>query len=268
MSLVLVLLACSDSYKIVADDSAAGLDSGATDTADSGEASVPDAVWETASLRITAPRSGAFLPLGEASTFTAEVVGADGQALSFDEVTWASDVDAAWTLNGLSLEDASLASGTHTLTATARLPNGDRLATSVAGILVQSPYAGIYVGTLTVAAQADYNGTPITTACGGAITLVIDVDGTTASGDADCPLNLFGFEVESSYGFDLDNEAGTLNGPAEVQFYGFGASTFDVTGEVTADGLMAADFADDVFGFLAVEGGFEATRITRDLSGI
>lgn len=265
MSLVLVLLACSDSYKIVADDAEVGLDSGATDTADSG--TVPDEIWETASLRITSPRSGEFLPLAEASTFTAEVVGTDGQALPFEEVTWTSDVDAAWTLTGLSLQDASLAAGTHTLTATARLPNGDRLATSVAGILVQSPYAGVYVGTLTVAAQADYNGTPITTACGGAITLVIDVEGTTAAGDADCPLNLFGFEVESSYSFDLDNEDGALNGPAEVQFYGFGATNFDVRGDVTADGAMAAEFADDVFGFLAVEGGFEATRITRDLSG-
>ncbi len=268
MSLFLALLACNDSYTIVADDSAAGVDSGVTDTADTAADTIPDEVWETAVLRITSPRSGAFLPLGETSTFSAEVVGADGQALPFDEVAWTSDVDAAWTVNGLSLEDASLGAGTHTITATARLPNGDRLATSVAGILVQSPYAGVYVGTLTVAAQAEYNGTPITTACGGAITLVIDVDGTTASGDADCPLNLFGFEVESSYGFDLDNDDGALSGPAEVQFYGFGATTFDVTGDVTPDGSMAADFADDVFGFLAVEGGFEATRITRDLSGI
>jgi hypothetical protein len=135
------------------------------------------------------------------------------------------------------------------------------------GIVSQSPYTGVYMGTLTVSGQYEYNGTPGTTDCIGAITLVVDVNGTTVSGDATCPMNLFGFEVDSRYDFVLDNTDGAMSGPAEAEFYGFGATNFDATGEVTLDGAMTATFSGDVFGFLAIDGSFEATRVTRDVTG-
>jgi hypothetical protein len=259
----LFLLACADKVTIIGDDTAVGVIDTAADTADTAE----DIDYTGATLVITAPRSGEFIPLGEEARFAAEVRSPQGEPLPFEEITWASDVDTAWTLAGADVTDASLSVGTHALTATATLPNGDRVGFGVGGVLVQSAYAGVYVGTLSVEGTAEYNGTPIVTACSGALTLVIDAQGEAAIGESACPLNLFGFEVDTAYAFDLENDDGALDGNTEVQLYGWGAVTFDVTGEVTEDGSMAAAFEGEVFGLLSVTGDFDAVRVTRDVSG-
>jgi hypothetical protein len=258
--LAFLLIACAEKYTLVAGDTAATLE----DTAPA----EPEVDYSGATLVITSPTSGTFLPLGEPARFAAEVRSPTGEALPFTEVTWTSDAAPSWTLTGADATDASLPVGLHALTATATLPNGDRVGFGVGGILVQSAYAGVYVGTLTVEGTAEYQGTPITTACSGALTLVIDAEGEAAVGESACPLNLFGFEVDTSYAFDLSNDDGALEGETEVQVYGFGAVTFDVEGEVDGDeGSMSAAFSGDVYGFLAVEGGFDAVRVTRDTSG-
>jgi hypothetical protein len=258
--LALLILACSNKITVVADDTAGAV---LEDTAPPG----PEVDYTGATLVITSPRSGDFLPLGEAATFSAEVRSPAGEPLPFEEIVWTTDVTPTWTLTGARAEDATLPVGTHALTATATLPNGDRVGFGVGGILVQSAYAGIYVGTLSVEGTAEYNGTPIVTACSGALTLVVDAEGETAVGDSSCPLNLFGFEVDTSYVFDLENDEGDLAGETEVQVYGFGAVSFDVEGEVTEDGALSGAFAGDVYGFLAVEGDFAIERVTRDVSG-
>lgn len=261
--LSLFLLACSDKVTVIGGDTAVGIVDTAADTAETAE----DVDYTGATLVITSPRSGEFIPLGEEARFTAEVRNPQGEPLPFEEITWASDVDGAWTLSGGSVTDATLSVGTHAITATASLPNGDRVGFGVGGILVQSAYAGVYVGTLSVEGTADYNGTPIVTACSGALTLVMDEQGVAAIGESACPLNLFGFEVDTAYAFDLENDDGTLDGSTEVQLYGWGAVSFEVTGEVSQDGTMSAAFEGDVFGLLSVAGDFDAVRVTRDVSG-
>jgi len=263
----LLLLACSDSYKISADTAVGLLDSAeGSDTADTAE-QVDTAAYEGATIVITSPRSGAFLPLGEPGRFTAEVRNPAGEVLPFAEVTWKSDVDSAWSLEGADVTDANLGTGTHALTATAVLPNGDRVAFGVGGVLVQSPYAGIYVGTLSVEGAAEYNGVPIVTACSGALTLTIDAEGEAAVGESSCPLNLFGFDVDTAYAFELEQDEGTLEGETQVLLYGFGTVSFDVEGSVDEDGTIEAGFGGNVFGVLDVTGDFEGVRVTRDLSG-
>ena len=145
--MLLLLLACDPDYKITTGDSGTFADG----TADSGPSQEElDAIWDGARLVIDSPQSGAFLPLGTSSQFKATVYDKDGNATDFDDVGWSSDVDTAWSLLGHDVTDSTLSVGRHAITAEADLPNGDRLAYTVGGVLVQSPYAGIYTGTMSM----------------------------------------------------------------------------------------------------------------------
>lgn len=245
---------------VVIGDQDAGDDDTATDTA-----SDEDAAWDGATLVVHSPASGSFLPWGQTSTFSATVYAADGTATDFDDIAWASDVDAAWSLLGAEEEDDALDVGTHALTATAALPNGDRLAYTVGGVLVQSPYAGVYAGTLVVDAAAEYDGTTYAAGCSGALTLVVDAYGETITGEGGCLLSLQGVDLDTNYVFDLENTEGMVAGAASADF-GWYAYDFEAAGTVTEDGALSGTFADDVYGYLAVEGAWDATRVSRDVS--
>lgn len=268
--LLFVLLACGPGGVVLKGtdgDSGADPDTAdSADTADSGDTGdtgpVDDGSWDDARLVVTAPASGSFLPWSEPATFAAEVLDADGAPTGFDDIVWTSDIDPDWTVTGASVEDAGLDVGTHALTATARLPNGDRLASTVGGILVQSAYTGVYTGTLTVNVTYD----TYTVGCSGAATLVVDAYGETITGDAGCVLSLQGYEVDSSFLFDLVNEDGTVSGVSGADLY-ITTYDFETAGSIDEDGTLQGSFAGDVYGFLYVEGGFEAERVSRDISG-
>ncbi len=260
-----LLLACSPKYSIgIGDDTAVGAgDSGAPDTA----AQVDDAYWTGARLVIEAPVSGAFLPLDDTAAFRAVVLDADGNATGFTDIQWSSDVDTAWAPLGDTFDDDTLGVGTHALTATAALPNGDRLAYTVGGVLVQSAYAGIYVGDLSVVLSGDYNGQTISAGCSGGTTVVVDAYGESVTGDSGCLLSLFGYDLDTTYAFDLENADGAVSGESAVDL-GFFDYPFDTAGTLSEDGALAVSFGELVYGYLDVQGSLEATRITRDLSSV
>lgn len=260
MLVFFALLACNDNALIVDGEASTG-----TSMDDTGDQAALDAEWDGARLVIESPASASFLPYEEAATFSAVVHAADGTPTTFSDITWSTDQDASWALAGAVAEDGSLPVGTHAITAEALLPNGDRLAYTVGGVLVQSIYAGVYVGDLAITASGDYNGQTISLGCSGALTLVVDAEGRAAEGDAGCLLSLLGYDIDTAYIFDLENDAGDLTGTASIdlQFYQL---PVDTEGTLTEEGELSGSFSADVAGFLLMEGSYEATRITRDLS--
>lgn len=270
MSLVLPLLLACGTAGITLDgvkDPGEDLDgdSGVTDdpgpTPDDTGSTDPSR-WEEARLVITSPASGAFLPYGEPAGFSATVYDGAGSPTDFDEIEWTSDIDAGWGLVGASLDDDSLDVGTHAITATARLPNGDRLATTVGGVLVQSVYTGVYSGTLTVNIAYD----AYAVGCAGGASLVVDEYGESGAGDASCVLSLSGYEVDASFLFDLAIEAGDVTGTSAADLY-ITTYDFDTTGAVDEDGHLSGAFADDIYGYLQVDGTMDLVRVSRDVSG-
>ncbi len=261
MFLLAILAACNDNTLVV-DGAEAGV---GTDSAGTDEAL--DATWDNARLVIEAPLSGAFLPMEEESAFTAVVMGSDGTVLDFPGITWSSDVDIDWALTGAAAIDGQLGVGIHAITAEALLPNGDRLAYTVGGVLKQSVYAGVYVGALSVTADVDYGGTPISVGCSGALTMIVDAMGETATGDAGCLLSLLGYDIDTVYDFALDNDAGALSGEAaiDLSFYSLPVAT---EGTLTEAGELEGTFGADVAGYVTLDANYTATRITRDLSTV
>lgn len=259
------LFACQNGVKVSAGDTAGlGMDS-ADESADDTAGDTADSDWreyDGATMVILSPASGDFLPWSEDSTFAAEIHAADGTVMDFDAITWSSDVDAAWTVSGQNIVDNMLDVGTHALTATANLPNGDRLAYTIGGVLVQSPYAGIYTGTLVIDASYD----SYALGCSGATTLTVDAYGETVTGDAGCLLSLGGYDIDTAYIFDYANDAGVLSGSSSIDL-GFYQYEIDTEGSMDTDGNLEAEFTTDIAGF-GIAGTLTATRVTRDLSGM
>ncbi|MFZ5480201.1 MAG: hypothetical protein ACOZNI_25785 [Myxococcota bacterium] len=264
MALLLTFLACNE-YKVVAGDDGEGADiDDGTDT--TGTPTEEDySEYDGATLVVVSPASGDFLPYGDTSSFEAVVYDAEGNEMDFDDISWKSDIDSAWLPVGSAFEDDTLDVGTHALTATAELPNGDRLAYTIGGVLVQSAYTGVYTGEIVVNVLVDYDGTSYEVGCSGATTIVVDAYGETATGDAGCLLSLMGYELDTAYVLELENDDGELSGVAAVDlsFYQYDMET---EGEVTEDGDLSGTFADDVFGYAQLDGTYTATRVSRDIS--
>lgn len=219
-------------------------------------------MYEGATLQIVTPEAGDYLPLGEDAEFTAVVLDAEGNALDEVEVTWTSDIDTGWGETAQSFEDDSLKVGTHTLTARAWLPNGAVVSDRAGAILVQHEDAGTYVGNMVLDVSGEFQGTPLTASCIGAAVVQVDAWGELAVGESDCIISLLGFAQEATIVFDLGVDDGKIEGESalDLSFIQYG---FDTDGEVD-DGVLVADWADNVFGFADIEGSMELERVTRD----
>jgi len=264
VALLLTLFACESQYVIADNEDLVGSDDTVGDT-DTGEPEPDYSMFDGATLVVTSPASGDFLPYEQDATFSAEVRGADGSVLEFDDIAWSSDIDDAWALSGASVQDDSLDVGTHALTAIAELPNGDRLAYTIGGVLVQSAYTGVYSGTLQITGSGDYNGTEYSAGCAGALLLVVDAYGDTVSGDAGCLIALLGYELDMAYVFDLANEEGDLAGATALDLTWYQLD-IDTTGTMTEDGAINGSFAQDIYGLVQIDGEFDAARVSRDVS--
>lgn len=261
--LVLVAFVACSQYSVIKEPGSetVGSDGASGDTGEAEDTSM----WDGATLQVEEPISGAFLPYQESSPFKATVYDVDGNATDFSDITWVSDIDDAWVPAGAAFNDDSLDVGTHALTATAVLPNGNRLQYTIGGVLVQSAYTGVYVGTLQVSAAGDYNGTTYEVGCSGALTLIVDQYGEAVTGDAACLLSLLGYDIDTAYVFDMQNDDGDVSGDANVdfQFYQYPMAT---EGSITEDGTIEGDFADSLAGYLDVSGAYTADRVSRDVS--
>ena len=230
---------------------------------DTGETVEDTSAWDGAWMEVITPLSGDFLPLGEDAPFEAIVYNAAGEATDFSEINWATDLDEAWTLVGAAVEDSSLDVGTHDISATAVLPNGDRLVHTLGGILVQHEDAGTYVGNIQVDMAVDYDGAAYSAGCTGAVTLIVDAWGETASGDSACTVSLLGYDQDTTYLFDLALDGGDLSGSADVDL-SFFTYSFDVNGDVD-DGQLSGTWEDEVLGYIELAGEMSVSRITREI---
>lgn len=240
--MIFALLACSSDNLVVPADTAV----------------VDEELWAGASLVVESPQSGQFVPVEDGTDFVAYLVDEAGEPIEFEEITWTSDQDD-WTVIGTNVDDDTLVVAVHDLTATAELPNGDRLSHTIGGVLVQSHYAGTYAGDMKVdmAAQGYEVG------CSGAATIVIDAYGQAVQGSSGCLLSLQGFEIDSAFVLDVQNDDGDLSGEISVDVMGY-ELPMEFEGDVTEDGVLTGDFEGDVFGQAEFSGVIEVTRISRE----
>ena len=259
---ILFIGACHPTYSQYTSDDTKTDTGVVTDTA-AGEEDVDDEYWSATHLVVLAPESGAFLPLGESASFDAEIQDQAGDPVDFDDIDWSSDADDAWSQTASAFDDDTLGVGTHTITAQAELPNGDRLAYAVGGVLVQSEFAGTYTGTVQIDASFDVSGTAYTVSCSGAATLVVDQEGEVVEGESECLLSISGFDLDLSFDIDAENSEGDVSGSASASLY-----SFELTGSVTTDGTLALTFSDSLLGYLDMEGEIEAERLTREVAEI
>jgi hypothetical protein len=263
LALLSLLVGCT-SYGVVLKDPTGDTTGIGDDPADDSGTTIPseqtDVNWEGATLVIRTPLSGDFLPYGEDAEFVAVVTDGDGNETDFDDITWSTNRSDTWSLLGRDVMDSGLDVGTHDITASAELPNGDRLASTVGGVLVQSAYAGIYSGNISIDMTYD----TYTVSCVGAVTLTVDAYGDAATGDANCLLDLYGYQVDTTYAIELAVDHGALDGTSTADL-AIATYDFPTAGEVTEDGTLSGGFSDDVYGYLAVDGLIEATRVTRDV---
>jgi hypothetical protein len=232
-------------------------DTGEPDTTDTGEL---DPAWDTAMLHIRSPTSGAFVPMEDDAEFEAVVLDEDGDELDWDAIDWTTSADAGWAYTGASFS-APLEVGEHDITASTRLPNGDRLAMTVGDVLVQSAYAGTYTGTVYVEITIEYNSTPYTMSCAGATTIIVDREGEAAVGDSTCLVSLMGYDMDLALSMDTANDDGELDGEMAVSMILFDLG-IAASGEVTEDGELSLSFADE--SYIAIAGSVSATRLSRD----
>ena len=222
----------------------------------------PDySAYDNATLRIVEPASGAFLALEEVHDFTATLTGADGAPLDVEDISWTSSVDSTWEQTGVAFQDDTLDVGTHDITAEIELPNGDRLAHTVGGVLVQSKYAGTYAGLFSANVTYDV----YTVACSGAALIIVDPYGENATGTADCLISLGGYDVQAQYIFDLQNDDGVLSGTASADIGGLFQYPFDATGTLDpASDTLEITFGGDVFGLMTIDAAVGTERVSLD----
>ena len=226
------------------------------------EEPVAEVNYDGATLRIIRPQSGSFVPYADVSDFEAELLGADGEPLEFNEVQWSSSADAQWTKTGIAFPDDSLDVGLHNITAQVSLPNGDRLAYSVGGVLVQSVYAGTYVGTFSTNVQ--YESFPL--GCAGSAIMLIGPYGDVLTGDADCLASLGGFDAPLAFQFDVEHDGdGELSGVVAADLFGWFEVDFDAEGAVDlSEETLTLNFGGAPFDSMEVDGSVTADRISLD----
>lgn len=251
-----VLFACKSdgSINTIPEDTGLEVDTGAPE-----DTGLPPEVYDEAYLRIIAPASASFLPWGEAHHFEAEIFDQDGAPLPFEEVVWSSSADSAWEGQGIDFWESDLDVGIHDLTAVARLPNDDRVAHTVGGVLVQSPWAGTYVGLFV--STVTYESMPVP--CNGVATLVVEPYGEKATGTATCVASLMGYEMEFDYDFELENVQGELAGTAKADIMGMFEYDFDAAGQLDTQEMTFA-FGGDVMGMLDLDAEVRTDRISDD----
>jgi hypothetical protein len=217
--------------------------------------------YDGARLRIVEPASASFLALEASHHFRAELLSAEGTPLDFDEIVWTSTANTEWTRTGVDFDDEDLGVGIHDITAEVSLPNGDRLAHTVGGVLVQSIYAGTYAGLI----SADVTYDTYTFTCAGNAVIVIDAWGEKGTGEASCLLSFSGYDMESIYTFDLDNDEGELSGSANADIGGWFEYPFDAEGSVDPDSeALDLGFGGDMGGYATIDATVASTRISLD----
>lgn len=218
--------------------------------------------WQGASFRIVEPTSGSLVRLGEPTVFRAELIGADGNPLDADRITWTSSIDATWDGLGEQFEDDALAPGLHELTAIAELPTGDVFAHTIGGVRVQHELAGTYSGLFS--ATGTYQQLSFT--CAGSANLAIDARGEVARGAGNCLASLVIFDLPLDFEFDLqvDPATGLVDGQAgAVLLFGI-VYDFPTSGTATPDAIELTWGGNVPFIDFGVDASLNAERVSLE----
>ena len=223
----------------------------------------PDwSLYDGAFARILSPEAGSTIPIDGTTTFEVEVRNPDGEVLSVDSVIWQSSIDPDFgsDANGDALyETDAIDPGIHTITTLVDLPNGTRLAHSIGGVRAQHSAAGTYAGLFSV--DGSVNNIVIT--CTGAALLEVDDLGRAAAGEGDCLVSLLGFDVPMTWLFDLENDAGVIDGSGGVDLLGWFTYDIPVTvgGVDPVTGAMDVQFAGPIPLIGELSAFLEATKV-------
>ncbi|HET6584744.1 MAG TPA: hypothetical protein VFG69_14905 [Nannocystaceae bacterium] len=226
-----VALGCtSDEWPLEVDEESSSGDG------DQGETTA--APIDGAELEVFEPETPSIHYIGDRVPLSAEVRGADGLSIGFDDIVWtASDYEP--TLLFAADGDVELPPGIYDITATARLPNGDRLESTVGGIRVQTRWTGIYSGDAFLTLVVDFQGTPIAPQCNGTIDLVVGFDGDTVMfAGGTCSLNAIIAQLDATYEITGEFHNGVGEGTIDYDVGGLLMLSFEWTGAFTEEGFL------------------------------
>ncbi len=179
---------------------------------------VDEEAWDDARLVVLAPESATIYEVGQPVRLEAVVRELDGPSLVVDDVSWLAN-EGEFLLDTLT-GDVELTPGIHDIRAIARLPNGDRLETTVADVRVQSRWTGIYDGEMDLSFEVDVQGLPLTPRCTGPLDMQVGFDGRdVAVEDGACTIDVFGQVIEGTYSTDVVvYDAGLVRGTLDIHF--------------------------------------------------
>ncbi len=220
---------------------------------------VPDP-FEGAVIAVRSPVAGEIYDATQPIPFSADILSATGQRLSFDQLVWSSDIDGADVLDGAS-GDVTLTPGVHTIVAQAWLPNNERLAFALGGVRVQDPRTGVYAGNMAIDVITDVNGTPITASCLGGLDFEVDVEGREVSGGGACSVSLVVLgNIDIRYDFNGDIVGDDVFGNIGVDL-GFFSLPVGYTAAFQPDGRLTGGFATPAI-IVDLAASFSARRIS------
>ena len=215
-----------------------------------------------ATLLVHSPLSASVIEIGQPMELKAEIISSEGEVLPFETIEWTSNLQEAGIFTG-NQGEVYLDIGQHDITASAYLPNGDRLDWTNGGVRVQSPNTGIYAGSVTISVSGEFQDTPLTASCTGAVDFIVDMAGDVMGGSGSCTIELVvmdGFEV--SYDVLGDINGNEVTGNVQVST---GLFPIPVAWEGQFDdGNLTGGFNGDLMVF-EFEGLVQARRVTAYL---
>jgi hypothetical protein len=225
----------SDEWPLAGDESSS---SESSSSEDGGESETTAAPIDGAHLEVFEPESPSIHYIGDAVSLVAEVRGADDLPLGFEDIVWTADV-VEQTLHVGPDGAVELAPGIYDITATAKLPNGDRLETTVGGVRVQTRWSGNYAGNAFLALQVDFQGIPVAPTCNGTLDAVVGFDGETIEfTEGGCTLNAIIAEFDVVYTIEGEFHNGVGEGTIDYDLGGLFMLSFEWTGAFTEDGFL------------------------------
>jgi len=251
-------LACTSDEWPLADDDESSSSAG-------GESTTTGAAIDGAHLEVFEPESPSIHYIGDTVPLLAEVRDGNDLPYPLDDIVWTADLDQPALLFGREGEVA-LAPGIYDITATAHLPNGDRLESTVGGVRVQTRWTGQYSGTTFMTLQVDFQGTPLAPTCNGALDVLVGFDGdTVVFEEGGCTLNAIITTFEATYMITGEFENGVGFGTIDYDLGGLFQLSFGWTGAFTEDGFLGS-FGGTVplplVGTADVTGRFDAPFVT------
>jgi hypothetical protein len=167
----------------------------------------------------------------------AEVRGPDDLSLGFEDIVWTADTVEQTLFFGAD-GAVDLPPGVYDITATAKLPSGDRLESTVGGVRVQTRWTGKYSGDALLVLRVMFQGFPLAPTCNGALEVVADYDGETVTfEDGTCSLNAIIGTFDATYVIEGEFHNGV----------GEGTITYDLGGLFQLDFAWTGGFIEDAF---------------------